>query len=111
MLAPAQVFERTGYDLPARNIVCRIRNTSAVTYITEFLEKYSVSHDAGKPQNSESFDESGRKPSEIVFLPNHVDRKDQANARLEDFLDCCVRGKSNDWTCKKAAAKGDVYLF
>jgi 5-methylcytosine-specific restriction endonuclease McrA len=49
--------------------------------------------------------------SDIVFQPNHAGYNDIPEARLDDFLGCCEQGVTDDWTCKKTARKGDLYLF
>jgi 5-methylcytosine-specific restriction endonuclease McrA len=48
---------------------------------------------------------------DIVFLPNHADSEDGQEARLDEFLGCCSEGSTDDWTCKKMAALGDLYFF
>ncbi len=48
---------------------------------------------------------------DIAFLPNHAGYDGIPEARLDDFLDCCHQGTTNDWTCKSTARKDDLYLF
>jgi hypothetical protein len=49
--------------------------------------------------------------SELVWLPNHAGDGDSEEGRIDDFLDYCDDRFVSDWTCKKTAHSGDVYLF
>ena len=48
---------------------------------------------------------------ELCFLPVHAGYGDDDEARTKDFLRCCREGFAENWTCKKTAKPGDVYLF
>ena len=51
------------------------------------------------------------RPPEVVLSSNHPHRGDEPEGRLHDILHWCSEGRVDEWTCKKTAAKGDVYLF
>jgi len=48
---------------------------------------------------------------DIVFLPNRAGYDNDAEARFEDFRECCRGGYTSGWTCKKDVNRKDLYLF
>ena len=48
---------------------------------------------------------------DVVFFPNHAGYGNNATARVRDLDRHCRDGYADDWTTKKKAANGDIYLF
>jgi len=48
---------------------------------------------------------------DVVFSPNRADRRKRLKARWRELLQLCADGRAPEWTCKKTAKSGDLYLF